>query len=62
VPERVPGLRERHAGQWTGRTSRQIEALWPGELDRWRRGKVINPPGSEPWTAFTDECWPPSDS
>jgi broad specificity phosphatase PhoE len=53
-PQRVAGLRERHTGQWTGRTSRQIEALWPGELDRWRRGEVINPPGSEPWDAFTD--------
>jgi broad specificity phosphatase PhoE len=53
-PQRVPGLRERHAGQWTGRTSRQIEALWPGELDRWRRGEVVTPPGSESWEAFTD--------
>jgi broad specificity phosphatase PhoE len=53
-PALVPGLRERHAGQWTGLTSRQIEARFPGELDRWRRGQVVNPPGSEPWDAFTD--------
>jgi broad specificity phosphatase PhoE len=32
---------------------RQIEARVPGELDRWRRGEVIEPPGSEPMEAFT---------
>jgi broad specificity phosphatase PhoE len=52
-PARVPGLRERHAGQWTGCTSRQIEARFPGELGRWRRGEIVNPPGSESWEAFT---------
>jgi broad specificity phosphatase PhoE len=53
-PVRVPGLRERHAGQWTGRTSRQIQARFPGQLEWWRRGEVVNPPGSEPWDGFTD--------
>jgi broad specificity phosphatase PhoE len=42
-----------HGGQWTGLTSRQIEARFPGELDRWRRGEVIEPPGSEPMGTFT---------
>jgi glucosyl-3-phosphoglycerate phosphatase len=54
APACVPGLRERHAGQWTERTSQHIQADFPGELDRWRRGEVVNPPGSEPWDAFTD--------
>jgi broad specificity phosphatase PhoE len=53
-PALVPGLRERHAGQWTGRTSQQIQARFPGQLDRWRRGEIVNPPGSEPWDGFTD--------
>ena len=53
-PALVPGLRERHAGQWTGLTSRQIQARFPGELDRWRRGEVVDPPGSEPWDALTN--------
>ncbi len=54
LPAVVPGLRERRAGQWTGLTSQQIQARFPGQLDRWRRGEVVNPPGSEPWNGFTD--------
>ena len=53
-PVAVRGLRERDGGQWTGLTSRQIEARFPGELDRWRRGEAIEPPGSEPMEPFTD--------
>jgi broad specificity phosphatase PhoE len=53
APTAVEGLHEWDAGSWTGRTSRQIEAGWPGELDRWRRGEIVNPSGSEPWDAFT---------
>jgi broad specificity phosphatase PhoE len=53
-PIAVAGLRERDGAPWTGLTSRQIEARFPGELDRWRRGEVIEPPGSEPMKAFTD--------
>jgi glucosyl-3-phosphoglycerate phosphatase len=52
-PMVVGGLREWDAGEWSGRTSRQIEAGWPGQLDRWRRGEIVDPPGSEPWDAFT---------
>jgi broad specificity phosphatase PhoE len=53
-PARVPGLRERHAGQWTGLTSQQIQARFPGQLERWRCGEVVDPPGGEPWDGFTD--------
>jgi glucosyl-3-phosphoglycerate phosphatase len=49
----VAGLREWDAGEWTACTSRQIEARFPGDLDRWRRGEIVDPPGSEPWDAFT---------
>jgi uncharacterized phosphatase len=49
----VPGLRERDGGAWTALTSLEIEARFPGELDRWRRGEAIDPPGGEPMEAFT---------
>src|SRR3954469_1438963 len=42
-----PGLRERNVGDWTGRTRDEIEARWPGDLDRWRRGELPEPPGGE---------------
>ena len=52
-PIAVPGLRERDGGAWTALTSQEIEVRFPGELDRWRRGEVVNPPASEPMEAFT---------
>jgi glucosyl-3-phosphoglycerate phosphatase len=52
-PMAVPGLRERDGGAWTALTSPEIEARFPGELDRWRRGEVVDPPASEPMEAFT---------
>lgn len=52
-PAVMSGLREWDVGEWAGRTSSQIEAGWPGQLDRWRRGQLVHPPGSEPWDAFT---------
>jgi len=33
----VDDLRERHAGVWSGRTTREIEAEWPGWIDGGRR-------------------------
>lgn len=48
----VPDLAEREAGAWTGLTSDEIERRWPGQMDRWRGGGVVEPPGSEPWPAF----------
>src|SRR5207253_2855797 len=41
------GLRERNVGDWTGLTRDEIEALWPGDLDRWRTGELLEPPGGE---------------
>ena len=32
----APGLVERDAGAWTGRTRAEIEELWPGALEAWR--------------------------
>lgn len=40
---RLPGLMERHAGEWQGLTRVEIEDAFPGYLDEGRR-----PPGWEP--------------
>ena len=45
---------ERFAGQLSGLTSAEIEARWPGFLDRWRSGIPSEIPGGEPWQAFVD--------
>ena len=42
-------LRERHAGEWQGRTKDEIEQEWPGWLDAGRR-----PPGFEERDPFTE--------
>jgi len=42
-----PDLRERDVGEWTGKTKDEIEERWPGDLDRWRRGELLSPPGGE---------------
>jgi broad specificity phosphatase PhoE len=52
APVAISEFRERHAGAWTGRTSREIETAHPGLLQRWRDGYIVDPPASEPWDAF----------
>lgn len=46
-PARDPGLREIDVGAWTGKTTEEIEAEWPGWLERWRKGEILDPPGGE---------------
>jgi broad specificity phosphatase PhoE len=47
-PVRVdPALRERDVGAWSGLTTAEIEAGWPGWLDAWRRGELPSPPDGE---------------
>lgn len=41
------GFRERHVGEWSGLTNDEIDAGWPGERERWRRGEIASPPGGE---------------
>jgi broad specificity phosphatase PhoE len=41
------GLRERNVGDWTGLTRDEIEERWPGDLDRWRKGELPEPPNGE---------------
>ena len=40
-------LRERDVGDWSGRTTDEIELLWPGAIDAWRAGRLDRPPGGE---------------
>jgi probable phosphoglycerate mutase len=47
-----PLFDERFGGPWSGLTSAEIEARWPGLLEQWRAGIAIEIPGGEPWPAF----------
>ena len=47
-------LRERHVGDWQGRTRDEIESLWPGMLDQFREGVIETPPGGEPMSGFIE--------
>ena len=46
------GLREYDAGEWSGCTLAEIEARWPGEVDRFTQGIVSSPPGGEDRRSF----------
>ncbi len=46
------GFRERGVGEWSGRTTAEIEHVWPGMLTRWRDGHLAQLPGGEDETAF----------
>ena len=48
----IAELSERHGGEWSGLTSPEIERNYPGMLDAWRAGEVIEIPGGEPWNDF----------
>lgn len=47
-----PGLRERDVGDWSGRTTEEIELIWPGAIDAWRAGRLDRPPGGEHEPSF----------
>jgi broad specificity phosphatase PhoE len=46
------GLREYDAGEWSGHTLAEIEARWPGEVERFTQGLVSSPPGGEDRRSF----------
>lgn len=52
--ERHPGLRERDVGEWSGCTTAEIEARWPGQLQAWRDGHLEQPPGGESRPALSE--------
>lgn len=47
TPVRDARLRERHGGAWQRHTRAEIDTLWPGMRDAWRRGELASPPGGE---------------
>lgn len=47
-----PDLRERDVGDWTGRTTEEIELIWPGAIEAWRAGRLDRPPGGEHEPSF----------
>lgn len=47
-----PSLRERDVGDWSGRTTDEIEDVWPGAIEAWRAGRLDRPPGGEHEPAF----------
>ncbi len=49
----LPDFDERHAGAISGLTSNEIAARYPGLLDAWRQGNLIEIPEGEQWDAFT---------
>jgi broad specificity phosphatase PhoE len=48
----ISDLNERQAGEIGGLTSDEIEGRFPGLLDKWRKGEIIDIPGGENWDAF----------
>jgi probable phosphoglycerate mutase len=49
-----PRLRERHFGEWQGLGREEIEAKWPGELDRWRTDESFTGAGVEELPAMAE--------
>jgi broad specificity phosphatase PhoE len=47
-------LREYDVGAWSGHTRDEIEALWPGDLNRFSQGELESPPGGESRTDFDE--------
>ena len=46
------GFRERGVGEWSGKTTEEIEIAWPGMLARWRDGHLSQLPGGEDEDTF----------
>lgn len=42
-----PAVRERDVGDWCGRTTDEIDLIWPGAVAAWRSGRLDRPPGGE---------------
>lgn len=50
----VPGVREIDVGAWSGLTHAEIEARFPGQLERYRAGALAGPPGGESRAVFLE--------
>lgn len=47
-----PRLRELDVPAWAGLTRAEIEAQFPGVLQRWKLGELLDLPSGEPWAVF----------
>jgi glucosyl-3-phosphoglycerate phosphatase len=43
----LPDLRERDIGDWSGKTTDEINEMWPGQLEAWRDGQLDSTPNGE---------------
>jgi glucosyl-3-phosphoglycerate phosphatase len=43
----LPDLRERDIGEWSGKTTDEINEMYPGQLEAWRDGKLDSTPLGE---------------
>ena len=43
----VEDLRERNVGEWSGKTTDEINKMWPGQLEAWRNGELVSTPNGE---------------
>ncbi len=48
----MEGFRERGVGEWSGKTTEEIEREWPGMLAGWRDGHISQLPGGEDEDSF----------
>jgi broad specificity phosphatase PhoE len=46
-PRKEPRLRETDVGRWQGLVDTEVEAGWPGGLERWRLDPAFAPPDGE---------------
>lgn len=53
----VSELKERHSGEIYGLTSQEIDIRFPGLLERWRAGQIIDLPGGEAWSIFVERVF-----
>lgn len=57
-PRKEPRLRETDVGQWQGLVDIEVEAGWPGGLDRWRDDPAFAPPGGESRVGAAERALP----
>ncbi len=57
-PRKEPRLRETDVGQWQGLVDTEVEAGWPGGLDRWRSEAGFAPPTGESRVEVAERALP----
>jgi len=55
--ETEPGFREIDFGEWEGLNAQEIEARWPGELEKWFTTGDLNAPDGETLDKLYQRVW-----